>query len=111
MISECIRLKSEVFSSTTDERYHETCTVLCSFLRKLTFDTLSRISYGDVSSLQYSDFCRCLNENYECGGQATATVALVLRPTNVDSVVIIRSRDETSEALFKSVKPSFGVYY
>ncbi len=52
-----------------------------------------------------------MNENYECSGQGTATVALVLRPTNIGSVEIIRSSDETSEALFKRVKPSFGVYY
>jgi hypothetical protein len=53
---------------------------------------------------------QCLNENYECSGPAMATVALVLRPTYVGSLTIIRSSDETSDTLFKRVKPSFGVY-
>ncbi len=38
-----------------------------------------------------------------------ATVSLVLRPTDGGSVTIFRASDETSDALFKRVRPSFGV--
>jgi hypothetical protein len=51
MIFECIWLKSWASSSTTDV----TCTLVCSSSAHLTFETLSRIAYGDASSLLYPD--------------------------------------------------------
>lgn len=80
------------------------------FRRKLTFETLSRIAHSDASSLRYSDFdvwmkfMSVTGERWQhCSNSSSFSHA-----TYCGSVTIIRASDETSDALFKRVKPCFG---
>ncbi len=87
----------------------DTCTVVCSFSAKTNiWHFVLHCIWGCFEPKIF--WFPCLNENYGCCWQATATVALVFRPTFVSRLLLnIRSSDETSDALFKRVKPIFGV--
>ena len=74
--------------------------------RSLTFETLSCIAHGHASSLRLSDFDVWMK--IMCGWRTMVTFALFFHATYCCSVMIIRASVETSDALFKRVKPCFG---
>ncbi len=62
--------------------------------------------HGDASSLRFSDFEVWMK--IMCGWRTIVTIALFFHATYCCSVTIIRASNETSDALFKRVKPCFG---